>query len=193
MHWYWLAVSVIVIVVIIIITSFQIHELTTCHVLAGRNYTTFSPYIIHFSEIAFICLVNTKLLCREALELPGCDAIHATEVECNCICDTFFPKFDKNIFRIWYSSSPKVENNIRYMFRTYVRENSRGGSSQDNQQDNLINRLPKSIRESHEEYQYLNLIQDIIYNGAEKGDRTCTGTLSKFGCQVYIYLHMLCT
>ena len=133
-------------------------------------------------------LKQIAMQCREALEFPGCDAIHATEVDYNCKCDTFFPKFDKSIFRLWYSSSPMVENNIRYTFRTYVREDVRDGFCGAHYLGNSVSRLPKSIRESHEEYQYLNLIQDIIQNGAEKGDRTGTGTLSKFGCQVCIYL-----
>lgn len=44
--------------------------------------------------------------------------------------------------------------------------------------------LPQMIFERHQEYLYLNLVQDIISNGIQKDDRTGTGTLSKFGCQV---------
>ncbi|RLN11466.1 hypothetical protein C2845_PM09G17180 [Panicum miliaceum] len=44
--------------------------------------------------------------------------------------------------------------------------------------------LPKMIFDRHEEYHYLNLVEDIIRSGAQKNDRTGTGTLSKFGCQM---------
>ena len=44
--------------------------------------------------------------------------------------------------------------------------------------------LPKEIFERHEEYLYLKLVQEIISNGTAKEDRTGTGTLSRFGCQV---------
>lgn len=32
--------------------------------------------------------------------------------------------------------------------------------------------------------QYLNMVDDIIRNGVFRGDRTGTGTFTKFGCQM---------
>lgn len=37
---------------------------------------------------------------------------------------------------------------------------------------------------NHEEYQYLNLIQDLIENGYKKDDRTGVGTVGKFGAMM---------
>lgn len=37
---------------------------------------------------------------------------------------------------------------------------------------------------THEEWQYLNMVADIIDHGVRRGDRTGVGTLSKFGCMM---------
>lgn len=91
-----------------------------------------------------------------------------------------------------------VENKIRYSFTTYVRvknsevetvnqannETPEIGSDSFNVEVKAFSFLPKMIFEKHEEYMYLRLIEEIISNGMPKDDRTGTGTLSKFGCQV---------
>ncbi|XP_016181524.1 bifunctional dihydrofolate reductase-thymidylate synthase-like isoform X3 [Arachis ipaensis] len=107
------------------------------------------------------------------------------------------PPVDSSVFQLWYSSFPKVENNIRYSFTTYVRvrrsvehatQNTDPGL--DNNSDTLkfefkdFSFLPKMILERHEEYKYLRLVEEIISEGTAKDDRTRTGTLSKFGCQM---------
>ncbi|KAI8533016.1 hypothetical protein RHMOL_Rhmol11G0263500 [Rhododendron molle] len=153
-----------------------------------------SPYCLSIEKVF---VIGGGQILREALNAPGCDAIHMTEIESSIECDTFIPAVDTSVFFPWYSSFPSVENNIRYSFTTYVRvKNSTAeplgqtnGKISDNCSDSAkfdvkkFSFLPKMIFEKHEEYLYLRLVEDIISNGISKDDRTGTGTLSKFGCQ----------
>ncbi|MBA0586713.1 hypothetical protein Gorai_017443 [Gossypium raimondii] len=154
-----------------------------------------SPYCLSIEKVF---VIGGGQIFRESLNAAGCDAIHITEIETSIECDTFMPAIDSSVFQPWYSSFPVVENNIRYCFTTYVRVRTSAVEhfSQDCDQvlDNKLDSskfeiqnfsfLPKMIFEKHEEYLYLNMIQDIISEGNLKGDRTGTGTLSKFGCQM---------
>ena len=108
------------------------------------------------------------------------------------------PAIDSSVFQAWYSSFPVVENNIRYCFTTYVRVRTSAVEHLSQNCDQVFDNkpdtgkfevkkfsfLPKMIFEKHEEYLYLKMVQDIISDGNLKDDRTRTGTLSKFGCQV---------
>ena len=84
-----------------------------------------------------------------------------------------------------------MEKNIQYSFVSYVRVRSSAVEVQTsrNEYSNKFEVegftfLPKMIFERHDEYMYLKLVQEIISSGTQKDDRTGTGTLSKFGCQV---------
>ncbi|PSS19101.1 Thymidylate synthase [Actinidia chinensis var. chinensis] len=149
-----------------------------------------SPYCLSVEKVF---VIGGGQILREALNAPGCDAIHITEIETRIECDTFIPSVDTSLFQPWYSSFPLMENNIRYSFTTYVRV--RNSSVEPTSQTNGLSDsakfdvkkfsfLPKMIFEKHTEFMYLRLVQDIISNGTLKDDRTGTGTLSKFGCQM---------
>ncbi|RYR69762.1 hypothetical protein Ahy_A03g016314 isoform B [Arachis hypogaea] len=155
-----------------------------------------SPYCLSIEKVF---LTGGGEIFREALNAPGCEAVHITEIEERIECDTFIPQIDTSMFQPWYSYFPLVEDNIRYSFTTFVRvRNSALESLSQNTHSDFDNSsdsrkfevqkfsfLPKMIFERHEEYKYLRLVQEIISEGTTKDDRTGTGTLSKFGCQYF--------
>ncbi|KAM1760158.1 hypothetical protein ACFX12_003059 [Malus domestica] len=154
-----------------------------------------SPYCL---SIERVFLIGGGQILREALNAPGCEAIHITEIETNIECDTFIPAIDSSVFQPWYSSFPKVESSIRHSFTTYVRVRSSAVESLCENNDLISNSksgsikcevknfsfLPKMIFEKHEEHMYLRLVREVLSDGTSKDDRTGTGTLSKFGCQM---------
>nr|DAD21591.1 TPA_asm: hypothetical protein HUJ06_023054 [Nelumbo nucifera] len=154
-----------------------------------------SPYSLSIEKVF---VIGGGQVLREALNAPGCDAIHITEIETSFECDTFIPPIESSVFQPWYSSIPLVENNTQYSFVTYVRVRNSAEESLSlnngvmfdavpNNAKFVIEKfsfLPKMIFERHEEYMYLRLVEDIISKGNCKDDRTGTGTLSRFGCQM---------
>lgn len=124
---------------------------------------------------------------RESLNGERCEAIHLTEIDTSIDCDTFVPTINTSAFQPWCSSLPTCENGLRFSFTTYVRVKSSDEDESDASKavlQKFSSLLPKKIFERHEEFLYLNLVDEIISNGNLKDDRTGTGTLSKFGCQV---------
>ncbi|KAK9184410.1 hypothetical protein WN943_024760 [Citrus x changshan-huyou] len=160
-----------------------------------------SPYCLSIEKVF---VIGGGQILSEALNAPECDAIHITEIETRIECDTFIPSIDSSVFQPWYSSFPIVENNIRYCLSTYVRVRSAAVESLSQNNDIVLDSktnsdkfevkqfsfLPKMVFEKHEEYLYLRLVQDIISDGNLKDDRTGTGTLSKFGCQLIFFSNL---
>ncbi|XP_019165413.1 PREDICTED: putative bifunctional dihydrofolate reductase-thymidylate synthase [Ipomoea nil] len=154
-----------------------------------------SPYCLSIEKVF---VIGGGELFREALNANECEAIHITEIETDVECDTFIPAIDTHVFQPWCTSFPLVENKLQYSFTTYVRVRNSSADlpiqNNDATPDNGLDLnkfefktfsfLPKMIFKKHEEHMYLKLVEEIIENGASKEDRTGTGTLSKFGCQM---------
>jgi dihydrofolate reductase/thymidylate synthase len=86
------------------------------------------------------------------------DTIYITYIDKNYKCDIFFPEFPNYKIKSYSEKMYSVKESCNYYFLTY-----------------------QKINNIHSEYQYLNLINDILLNGNNRIDRTGTGTKSLFG------------
>ncbi|KAI3952165.1 hypothetical protein MKW98_005860 [Papaver atlanticum] len=132
-------------------------------------------------SIEKVFVIGGGQVLREALNAPGCDAIHLTEIETNIECDTFIPPVDSALYKPWNSSFPRSLESVVKNGVTIDNNNNIDSSKSEAEK---FSSLPKMIFERHEEYNYMKLVQDIISNDNTKDDRTGTGTLTKFGSQM---------
>lgn len=80
-----------------------------------------------------------------------------------------------------------AKSGLRYEFLEYIRK--QGVSAAPAPAESVAapaqdDSIPEGAHINPEEMQYLEICRDIIENGVKRGDRTGTGTLSKFGVQM---------
>ena len=127
-----------------------------------------------------IFVIGGGAIYAQAVPLSQCVKVYFTLVDQEFPdCDTFFPTLSATQFRMVSRSSPVAENGITYRFAEFDAISA---------EDTIA--LPSTIDdagddvENLEEMQYLNITRDIIESGILRGDRTGTGTISKFGVQM---------
>lgn len=111
-----------------------------------------------------IFIIGGAEIYKEALKYAN--TIFLTKIDFTFQADTYMPYFD-NDFTVDHSYTiSNFSNGLSFHFLKFERTERMNGITNNT---------------NHQEYQYINLIHDILSNGEKREDRTGTGTISLFG------------
>ncbi|GFE54412.1 dihydrofolate reductase-thymidylate [Babesia ovis] len=142
-----------------------------------------------------IYILGGAVVYKEVLENDLCDKIYLTRLTKEYEGDTFFPEIP-DTFQITGISPTFSTDFLTYDFVTYERKGARPSKRGPTMDELLLTgqelNAPKpkvvacpnvSVR-YHEEFQYLDILADVLSNGTLKPNRTGTDAYSKFGYQM---------
>lgn len=138
----------------------------------ARSLTEALESLAGRSETGEVFVIGGAAVYKEAVELPNCARIYLTRVGIDVDCDAFFPAFDDTLFQIKHVSKTQSEKNVPFDFTVYERREFVPAPLP-------LQSLPGGL--DHEEYLYLQMIDEIMKTGFESIDRTNVGTKSLFG------------
>lgn len=121
------------------------------------------------------------------------DKLYITELYQNIKCDSYFPDFDEDLFKLIKLSNFKEENNQHFRYLVYQNKNNISEISENISIDKTLNnqiayntkpgdcdKYLSNTWRNNEELQYYHLLNNILENGIEKTDRTKVGTYNLF-------------
>merc|ERR1711884_226817 len=98
----------------------------------------------------------------------NCERIFMTRVGKDVECDVFFPAFDEVQFKIVHMSQTRSHGDLPYDFVIYQRPCSTSAMARSSAAVTAVGGIGQFL---HEEYQYLELIREIMGKGVSMGDR----------------------